>query len=257
MRTVQVGPTTVLPAAAALLLALSLLARAQPRGARSPARSPRCSPGRWSTAASAVSASPARRRQPGHPGPRRADARHRRPGRAVVERAGAPDPGRGPGGRRADHRPRRRPAGPHPGPGDAVRRGVRHGDRRVPDPRAQRVRRPRGRPVGAPDRAGALPAAARRRRLALADRADPAAPLGQGGGRRPGHRARPSSPPTCSRAPCPAPSPLVALALLVESFGHQAVVLWRLRRDRRRHPLAARVGRSLDASRPWCWSGSR
>ena len=53
--------------------------------------------------------------------------------------------------------------------------------------------------VGAPDRARPLPAAARRRRLALADGADAAAPVGQGRRRRPGHRADRRRPPTCSR----------------------------------------------------------
>ena len=50
-----------------------------------------------------------------------------------------------------------------------VRRGLRHGDRRVPDPGPQRVRRPAGRAGRAADRSRAVPAGPRRSRLAVAD----------------------------------------------------------------------------------------
>ena len=92
--------------------------------------------------------------------------------------------------------------------GTAIRAGraLRRRGRRVPDPRPQRLRRPRVRRVGARDRGGALPVRRRRVAAAVDARAAAAAPLAQGrrgdagdradgrGRRRPAPRAHAGAP---------------------------------------------------------------
>ena len=137
----------------------------------------------------------------------------------VVDRGGGARPrlGRRPGGASYAHRV-------------GVRRPLRHGGRRVPDPRAQRVRRPVGRCVGARDRprplrccsppSGCCRGCAGRPRRATGARWSP--------------RCRASCSTVAAADVLPrlvdrARSSLVALALLAESFGRQVWWLWRSR----------------------------
>ena len=255
VRTVHVGPLTVLPGVAGLLAALdvtvglgvpalvagAVLAIVAVAGAR--ARPAPRGPG------------PAGAGQRRHPGPRRPGRGGHRARRAVVERRRAPRPARRAQLGRPGPRPRRRPAGPDPGHGHRAGRGVRHGDRRLPDPRAERVRRPRRGGVGAADRPGALPPAARRL-LSGPGSADPSR-------RVRGPRSWPPSKGVVLVVAAAEVLPTggaqvllaVALALLVESFGRQVVTLWRHRHEQQvpRSPLVRPVARRR---RGRSWSGS-
>ena len=83
------------------------------------------------------------------------------------------------GRRRARAGRGRRMAGAAHRDGDRAGRALRRRGRRVPDPRPQRLRRPRVRRVGARDRGGALPVPGRRVAAAVDARAAAAAPLAQ------------------------------------------------------------------------------
>ncbi len=167
--------------------------------------------------------------QPGHPHPGTALARGgadgrrgARGGRPRLPAGGYDGPGAGAGlGRRA--------GGPTHGHGDRVRCALRHGGRRVPDPGAQRVRRPLVRPVGAGDRARPLRAARRRAGLAVA--APPRACRGTGARWWPRSRAWCSPPlrPTVLPHYLAAVALVGALLLLAESFGRDVLYLSRSR----------------------------
>jgi hypothetical protein len=120
---------------------------------------------------------------PGHPrrGGRGAD-------RAVVQPAGACHHHGCPCSRRA--RPRRcgRLGGSPNRRGLAVRRALRHGGRRLPDPRAEPLRRSVGGLVGAGHRGGALPAVGGGAGRAVAAPTCAPALLAQGRRCGPGHR---------------------------------------------------------------------
>ena len=109
----------------------------------------------------------------------------------------------------------------------------------VPDPRAQRVRRRVGRPVGARDRARALRPLAGRAAAALA------APgvRRRGSGARSSRRCRASCWSWPPRTCCPVRSrrccSSAALVLLAESFGRQVLWLWRHRASRPAEPAPA------------------
>ena len=233
MRTVHGGPLTVLPGVAASwhcsTAAVGLGVPALVTGAV-------LTVVLWAARARAAPGGPrpARTRQHRDPRPRRSGRGDHGARRAVVEQRGAPLAGRGAERGRAGARLRRRPAGARArhrhGPG----RGVRHGDRRLPDPRPLRVRRTRRRRVGAADRPRPLRAAARHVGLAVAGRSR--------------CRARPWAKVVAAvqgivlvvAAAEVLPTAwaqvllFAALVLLLESFGRQVVTLWRHRSE---HPV--------------------
>ena len=165
------------------------------------------------------------------------------------------------GGRGAGAGRRRRLGGPPDRYRLGVRRPLRHGGRRVPDPGAQLLRRRPARAVGAADRAG--PLRLRRGRLAagLAARAGAAALLAQGGRRGPGRGAdggggRPAAAagepgwPSRSRWPC---SPSRSATRRGEWQRHTDPARYRPRRSSyrpgRRDPSASGRGPASGAGR--------
>ena len=123
----------------------------------------------------------------------------------------------------------RRPGGPSYAHRVGVRGALRHGGRRVPDPRAERVRRPSAARGCSRSGSRATCSLAAEHVLPWLRRPTAAALLGQGGRRTPGHRAHGRR----GRRTPPDRSPrlllVVALALLAESFGRQVWWLWRTR----------------------------
>ena len=141
----------------------------------------------WASPSAAPRSGPARPGRPRHAGAGGARRRGAGPGRSRA----APGPGglvgAGLGG--AGARPGRRRGGPAHRHGLRLRRRVRHGGRRVPDPRAQRVRRRAARAVGAADRRWPATLWVAARLLPWLRGAGAAAAVGQGRRRGPGHRA--------------------------------------------------------------------
>ena len=135
----------------------------------------------------------------GHARPGHARRRRRRAGRGLVHARHAGRAARDARGRRARAGRGRRMGGAAHRDGDRAGGALRRRGRRVPDPRPQRLRRPRVRRVGARDRGRALPVPRRRVAAAVDARAAAAAPLAQGrrgdtGGRADGRGRRGPAP---------------------------------------------------------------
>ena len=156
------------------------------------------------------------------------------------------------------------------GTASRARRAVRHGGRRVPDPGAQRVRRPLGRAWVLAIGAARYPLLAAGWLLPWLRRTDAAALLVQGRRRGPGRRAHRRGRGRRCRGAVTDAALVVALALLAESFGREVVVAVAAPGRRRRrgpwsracrhacgeHRHSGPERRRRHLARLRCWSGS-